>query len=86
MANRQDVDTQNAKQVTPMCQKLLLAFLLVAAVGASLAASDDTPESVSFLPDTSLAWIGAIDAVPEPDSFAMLLASLGLMGLIARRR
>jgi hypothetical protein len=28
----------------------------------------------------------AVTAVPEPESYAMLLAGLGLMGVIARRR
>jgi hypothetical protein len=28
----------------------------------------------------------SVTAVPEPDSYAMLLAGLGLMGLVARRR
>ena len=30
--------------------------------------------------------ISAVTAVPEPESYAMLLAGLGLMGDIARRR
>ncbi len=30
--------------------------------------------------------LGAVVAVPEPESYAMLLAGLGLLGLIARRR
>jgi hypothetical protein len=30
--------------------------------------------------------IAAVAAVPEPESYAMFLAGLGLMGFIARRR
>jgi hypothetical protein len=29
---------------------------------------------------------GTVSPVPEPESFAMLVAGLGLMGAIARRR
>ena len=46
---------------------------------------------LSFASNTRGAYGPAIDnvsvtAVPEPESFAMLLAGLGLMGMIARRR
>ena len=47
--------------------------------------------TLSFASNTSGAFGPAIDnvsvtAVPEPETFAMLLAGLGLMGVIARRR
>ncbi len=35
---------------------------------------------------TAVNSYGAVAAVPEPETYAMLLAGLGLMGLIARRR
>jgi hypothetical protein len=31
-------------------------------------------------------YIGISDAIPEPETYAMLLAGLGLMGFVARRR
>lgn len=31
-------------------------------------------------------WYGAVTAVPEPESYAMLLAGLGLIGMVTRRR
>jgi hypothetical protein len=31
-------------------------------------------------------WIASVTAVPEPSSYAMLLAGLGLAGIMARRR
>jgi hypothetical protein len=31
-------------------------------------------------------YIGVSDAIPEPETYAMLLAGLGLMGFVARRR
>jgi len=31
-------------------------------------------------------YAGAIAAVPEPETYAMLLAGLGLMGAVVRRR
>jgi choice-of-anchor C domain-containing protein len=47
--------------------------------------------TLSFASNTSGAYGPALDnvsvsAVPEPESFAMLLAGLGMMGVIARRR
>jgi hypothetical protein len=34
----------------------------------------------------SLVGFASITPVPEPDSFAMILAGLGLMGFMSRRR
>ena len=31
-------------------------------------------------------WIGATPAIPEPETYAMMLAGLGLLGFVARRR
>jgi hypothetical protein len=31
-------------------------------------------------------WSATVTAVPEPETYAMLLAGLGLMGVVARRR
>ncbi len=47
--------------------------------------------TLSFASQTSGAYGAALDniavtAVPEPETFAMLLAGLGVMGVIARRR
>lgn len=36
--------------------------------------------------DNSGSIVANVTAVPEPESYAMLLAGLGLMGAIARRR
>jgi hypothetical protein len=40
----------------------------------------------SFNPLTTTTSLISVTAVPEPQSFAMLLAGLGLMGFMARRR
>lgn len=50
-----------------------------------------TATTLSFASGTSGSYGVALDnvavtAVPEPESFAMLLAGLGMMGMIARRR
>ena len=50
-----------------------------------------TATTLSFASNTSGAYGPVLDnvsvtAVPEPETFAMLLAGLGLMGVIARRR
>ena len=50
-----------------------------------------TATTLSFASNTSGAYGPVLDnvavtAVPEPETFAMLLAGLGMMGMIARRR
>lgn len=40
----------------------------------------------SFNPLTSTTSLVSVTAVPEPESFAMMLAGLGLIGLMVRRR
>ena len=69
-----------------------LGFLRINAPATTIAASTYTPyldgtNSVKLYLDGNNALnIAAVTAVPEPESFAMLLAGLGLMGAIARRR
>jgi len=53
--------------------------------------ADGTSETLYFKSQTPGAWGVALDnvsvtPVPEPESYAMMLAGLGLMGAIARRR
>lgn len=66
--------------------RMLLLVVLFASGGASLAASSDSLNpwfSSSAIPFSTT---NTGTAVPEPDFFAMCLASLGMMGLITRRR
>jgi hypothetical protein len=44
------------------------------------------PGSTSYKSFSSTDGLVAVSAVPEPEAYAMLLAGLGLMGTIARRR
>jgi hypothetical protein len=66
--------------------RMLLLVVLFAAAGASLAASSDSLNQWFSISAISFTTTNAGTAVPEPDYFAMCLASLGMMGLIARRR
>lgn len=43
-------------------------------------------EMFGYTSGTPVAQLTTVSAVPEPESFAMLLAGLGLMGVVARRR
>ena len=62
--------------------------------GNSLTLNYDQPLSgASFITVTGLSngtagaiYAGAVAAIPEPETYAMLLAGLGLMGAVVRRR
>ena len=69
-----------------MFRKLLLSTLVIAAAGASLAAGANPLFQGPFTPAARFAGVGADSAAAQPDRLAMLLAGLGLMGVIARRR
>jgi hypothetical protein len=66
----------------------------ISAGGDSLTLNYDQPLSgVSFITVTGLSngtagaiYAGAVAAIPEPETYAMLLAGLGLMGAVVRRR
>ncbi len=64
-----------------MLRKFVLSTLIIAA-GISVAASADTISQWNFVSASPIAG----STVPEPDTYPMYLAALGLMGLIARRR
>ena len=48
--------------------------------------SGNNNQITDFAPDNSTIGVLAITPVPEPDALAMMLAGLGLVGFIARRR
>ncbi|MCZ4303312.1 PEPxxWA-CTERM sorting domain-containing protein [Zoogloeaceae bacterium G21618-S1] len=50
------------------------------------ASAGGAPAQVAFLTSVQLGANGVVAAVPEPETYAMLLAGLGLIGGIARRR
>lgn len=62
-------------------------YLATQTVAAPLAntAFDDLTD-LGVYTNASIAFGLRIDAVPETDTYAMLLAGLGIMGLVARRR
>lgn len=56
------------------------------AVGAATTLSFASNSRGAYGPALDNISVTAVTAVPEPESFAMLLAGLGMMGMIARRR
>lgn len=46
----------------------------------------DPPNGAQYLDDVSVVAVQEVPAVPEPASYAMLLAGLGMLGVVARRR
>lgn len=68
----------------------------IASFNGTVKNSDGTPYSTSNTTFGSIggatsvaaysSWINTVSAVPEPQSYAMLLAGLGLLGLCVRRR
>lgn len=64
----------------------LMLVVLFAATGAALAVGSESPNQWIPISATAITTTNAGTAVPEPDYFAICLASLGMMGLIARRR
>lgn len=62
------------------------AFSYAGGVALSVLVSGTTKAGHAGLVTVSTSSTGTISPVPEPESFAMLLAGLGLMGAIAARR
>ena len=82
----------NAGTLTNASYSSGLGFLKIDALSGGIAKSIYTPyvdgtDAVKvYLDGSNALHISAVTAVPEPESYAMLLAGLGLMGAIARRR
>lgn len=82
----------NAGSLTNASYSSGLGFLKIDALSGGIARSIYTPyvdgtDAVKvYLDGSNALHISAVTAVPEPESYAMLLAGLGLMGAIARRR
>ena len=51
-----------------------------------LAYTDTTKPSLAFVEKKYIGASALVTAVPEPESYAMLLAGLGMIGVVARRR
>lgn len=54
--------------------------------GINTAYVDETVAVRAWVASDNTLHIGAVAAVPEPESYAMLLAGLGMIGFMARRR
>lgn len=54
--------------------------------GAYLSVNGVTSGSLGGIYSGSIASVSSVSPIPEPESFAMLLAGLGLMGAVVRRR
>jgi hypothetical protein len=69
-----------------------LSFMRIDASATGIAAStynvyaDGGNDVKIYLDSANALHIAAVAAVPEPETYAMLMAGLGLMGAIARRR
>jgi hypothetical protein len=55
-------------------------------LGVNTAYVDETVAVRAWVGSDNTLHIGAVAAVPEPESYAMLLAGLGMIGCMARRR